>query len=113
MASTRVSNSDKPLVIERGKSFAIKGPKADQEYRVQICAINGFTYVGLTKFWHQATINKWLPTKKSIHMSSSGWRDLLMRSQAITQALKEFEKMQAEGSGLSEIVDSGTTKFGY
>ena len=110
MASTGASNSDKPLIIERGKTFIIKATKQDQEYRVQICAINGLTYVGLSKFWYQATIKKWLPTKKNVYMPPSVWRDLLMRGHAITQSLKDFEKQQEESS-LSEIANSGTSEY--
>ena len=111
MASTGASYTDKPLIIERGKAFAIKVSKPGQEYRAQICAINGLTYIQLSKFWYQETIKKWLPTKRGVCIPHSTWEDLLTRGHAITQALKQFEKVQEEGGSLSDIANSGTSQY--
>ena len=104
-----VSNADRSdtrtLVIERGKSFQIAAPQKDTEYRVEVCAINGYTYVGLVKYYYKADLKKWLPTKKTCYMPPVVWRELLVRSQAISQALKAFEKTQAE---VSAFANSGT-----
>ena len=101
-----LSNGNSPLIIERGKSFTIETAQKGTQYRVQISAFNDLPYVGITKFWFQPELKRWLPTKKNIYMSPVVWRDILVRSHAITQALSSFEKERAGDD--FDLANSGT-----
>ena len=110
MSTVGVSNlsngGNSQLIIERGKSFTIETAQKSTQYRVQISAFNDLPYVGITRFWFQPELKRWIPTKKNIHMPPAVWRDILVRSHAITQALSSFEKERAGDD--FDLANSGT-----
>ena len=101
-ASGRVT---KAMTIETFKELTV-WEKENQQIRAKVCSINGYTRVGVSKFYRISDAKPWIAAPKGGHLylNPEQWRKLAQHTHALTQVLAKTEKkLAAASSGMCTL----------